>query len=137
MNILCPRWCILILYPWMYGIPCFLYAPDFIYYSLMLVTHFIYFIYYSLMLVSVSGKFFLPFYKIHLGRQVKNNFFFKCRCDYYQHTCFLQSYLITTIWELDNPKQTSMEWGCDFLPSSIFPLPSFYPSAYFLKLYIN
>lgn len=51
------------------------YVPQ-ISYSLMLVAHFIYFIYYSLMLVSVSGKFFLPFYKIHLGRQVKNNFFF-------------------------------------------------------------
>lgn len=72
------------------------------------------------MLVSVSGRFWLPFYKIHLERQVENNNYCLNVTEMIAST-HAPSSLTSTIWELDNPRQS---YGMEVWLSSFFHLSS-------------
>lgn len=73
------------------------------------------------MLVSVSGRFWLPFYKIHLERQVENNNYCLNVTEMIVST-HAPSSLTSTIWELDNPR-----WSYGMEVWLFFLLPSFLP----------
>ena len=57
------------------------------------------------MLVSVSGRFWLPFYKIHRERQVENNYYF-LNVTVIIVSTHASSSLTSTIWEPDIPRQS-------------------------------